>query len=73
MTRALALVTVAWILMAVPTGTAGADACAYASTGPDGTDAVAVAGNRGWPAPPGCPPPTPPKPEPSPPPKPTPP
>ncbi|MCQ9135447.1 hypothetical protein KMS84_32380, partial [Streptomyces sp. IBSBF 2807] len=70
--RALALVTVAWILAAAPAGVATADACAYASTGPDGTEAVAVAGGHGWPTPPVCqkptptPPPEPPKPPPKP-------
>ncbi|MBK3635655.1 hypothetical protein JHN52_22545, partial [Streptomyces sp. MBT97] len=60
-TRALALVTVAWLLAAAPAGTATADACAYASTGPDGIEAVAVAGSHPWPTPPVCgePPPTP--------------
>lgn len=71
-TRGLALVTAVWILAAVPAGLATADACAYASTGPDGTDAVAVAGSYGWEGSPVCPQPTPP-PEPPKPPKPQPP
>ncbi|MDX3243417.1 hypothetical protein PV408_16725, partial [Streptomyces sp. ME18-1-4] len=67
-TRALALVTVAWILAAAPAGVAAADACAYASTGPDGIEAVAVAGSDSWPTPPVCPKPTPtPTPSPTPP------
>ncbi|WP_177244309.1 hypothetical protein [Streptomyces sp. yr375] len=78
-TRALALVTVAWILAAAPAGVAAADACAYASTGPDGIEVVAVAGSHPWPpwpTPPVChkptPTPTPTPPEPPPPPEPTP-
>ncbi|MDX5568385.1 hypothetical protein PYK79_40785, partial [Streptomyces sp. ID05-04B] len=54
-TRGLALVTAVWILAAVPAGVATADACAYASTGPDGTEAVAVAGSHGWEGSPVCP------------------
>ncbi|MDT0469392.1 hypothetical protein RM764_41650, partial [Streptomyces sp. DSM 41699] len=38
------MVTVAWTLVGAAAHTASADACAYASTGPDGTAAVAVAG-----------------------------
>ncbi|MFI1507056.1 hypothetical protein [Streptomyces sp. NPDC020597] len=59
-TRGLALVSAVWILAAVPAGVATADACAYASTGPDGTEAVAVAGSYGWQESPVCPQPTPP-------------
>ncbi|MGW1274971.1 hypothetical protein ACWD5A_41060, partial [Streptomyces sp. NPDC002491] len=59
-TRGLALVTAVWILAAVPAGVATADACAYASTGPDGAEAVAVAGSYGWQDSPVCPQPTPP-------------
>lgn len=79
---ALALVCAVWIVVAGPAGVATADACAYASTGPDGTEAVAVAGSPaagglawpGKPPPPVCPVPTPtPPPEPTPPPKPPPP
>jgi periplasmic protein TonB len=83
--RALALVTVAWFVAAAPAGVAAADACAYVSTGPDGVEVVAVAGDVAWatgpwpPEPPVCPqppptptpPPAPPKPKP--PPEPTPP
>ncbi|NEC78311.1 hypothetical protein G3I38_03375, partial [Streptomyces sp. SID7958] len=39
--RALAAAALAWALVGAP-GTATADACAYASTGPNGTEAVAV-------------------------------
>ncbi|MER6045178.1 hypothetical protein ABT136_31270, partial [Streptomyces sp. NPDC001856] len=49
--RILSLVTTVWLLVGVPAGVAAADACAYASTGPDGTVALAVAGSRAWPAP----------------------
>ncbi|MER6534839.1 hypothetical protein ABT215_13730 [Streptomyces sp900105755] len=74
--RVLALLTLTWALAGCPVGTASADACAYASTGPDGSYAVAVAGGS-WPTPPPCPAPTPPpcpepKPTPTPSPKPTP-
>lgn len=47
--RVLALVTLTFTLVGIPVGAARADACAYASTGPDGTDAVAVAGSASWP------------------------
>ncbi|MCZ0206209.1 hypothetical protein OZK63_12400, partial [Streptomyces sp. UMAF16] len=50
--RVLALLTLTWALVGWPAGTASADACAYASTGPDGTVAVARAGG---PHPPGDP------------------
>ncbi|MCQ9178900.1 hypothetical protein KMT30_07600, partial [Streptomyces sp. IBSBF 2953] len=49
LTRALALVTVAWILAAAPAGVATADACAYASTGPGGTEATGKPANRNFP------------------------
>ena len=72
-TRVLALVALTWTLVGCPAGTASADACAYASTGPDGTVAVAVAGGGGhWPAVPPCPEPTPPPCPPTPTPTPTP-
>ncbi|MBD9734775.1 hypothetical protein IGX29_23800, partial [Streptomyces sp. H28] len=45
--RALAAAALAWALVGAP-GTATADACAYASTGPNGTEAVAVAGSMTW-------------------------
>ncbi|MFC5660078.1 hypothetical protein ACFP3J_31995, partial [Streptomyces nogalater] len=51
--RLLALLTLAWALVGWPAGTASADACAYASTGPDGTVAVAHAGGHHRPHPPG--------------------
>ncbi|MCV2458796.1 hypothetical protein OEB94_05840, partial [Streptomyces sp. ICN988] len=57
--RVLALVTLTFTLVGIPAGPAQADACAYASTGPDGTDAVAVAGSLSWPTFPPCPRPTP--------------
>ncbi len=73
--RVLALVTLTFTLVGTPVGDARADACAYASTGPGGTDAVAVAGSRSWPTFPPCgkpspkpPPPPPPTPAPTPPP-----
>ncbi|MBV1946743.1 hypothetical protein KUF69_10080, partial [Streptomyces sp. BV129] len=44
--RALALLVVVWSVVGCPVGSASADACAYASTGPDGTVAVAVAGGH---------------------------
>ncbi|MDT0401219.1 hypothetical protein RM528_05055, partial [Streptomyces sp. DSM 41635] len=43
--RALAVTALIWALVGAP-GTAAADACAYASTGPDGTEAVARV--SGW-------------------------
>ena len=45
--RVLALTALTWLLVGAPSGTAAADACAYASTGPDGGGiaAVAVAGD----------------------------
>lgn len=49
--KVLVLVALTWLLVGAPAGMAAADACAYASTGPDGTEAVAVAGNLSWPAP----------------------
>ncbi|KOV64659.1 hypothetical protein ADK64_16675 [Streptomyces sp. MMG1121] len=58
--RVLALLTLSWTLVGCPAGSASADACAYASTGPDGTVAVAWAGGDHWPTPPPCPKPTPP-------------
>ncbi|MBK6012925.1 hypothetical protein JHN45_17435, partial [Streptomyces sp. MBT53] len=57
--RVLTLVTLTWLLAGAPAGLAAADACAYASTGPDGTEAVAVAGSGSWPTPPACEKPTP--------------
>ncbi|KOX52237.1 proline-rich protein, partial [Streptomyces sp. NRRL F-7442] len=57
--RVLALVTLAFTLVGIPAGPAQADACAYASTGPGGTTAVAVAGSPSWPTFPPCPRPTP--------------
>ncbi|MFE1263194.1 hypothetical protein ACFW5X_22010 [Streptomyces albogriseolus] len=69
--RALAVVTLLWALAGAP-GQAAADACAYASTGPDGTQAVAIAGHID-PALPPCSPPPPPPPTPTPTPTPTPP
>lgn len=42
--RVLALLTLTWIIGGAPASAAVADSCAYASIGPDGTDAVAVAG-----------------------------
>ncbi|MPY36827.1 hypothetical protein FNH09_38105, partial [Streptomyces adustus] len=64
-TRVLAVVTLVWTLVGAPAGTAAADACAWASTGPDGMAAVAVAGGGAhavavtgggaWPTPPSCP------------------
>ncbi|GGQ92309.1 hypothetical protein GCM10010216_63540 [Streptomyces flaveolus] len=75
--RVLALVTLTFTLVGTPVGTAQADACAYASTGPGGTEAVVVAGSVSWPDFPPCPeptppPPPPPTPTPTPPPTPTP-
>jgi periplasmic protein TonB len=79
--RVLALLAVGWAVVGVPAGPAAADACAYASTGPDGTTAVALAGPGGygdWPAPslppmpPPCQEPEPPAPPPPPPPPPPP-
>ncbi|MBQ0947440.1 hypothetical protein KBZ75_04205, partial [Streptomyces sp. RK76] len=65
--------TLTFTLVGIPVGAARADACAYASTGPDGTDAVAVAGSASWPTFPPCPKPTPtPTPPPTPPPDPEP-
>ncbi|WP_193782772.1 hypothetical protein [Streptomyces sp. E2N171] len=58
--RALAVVTLLWALVGAP-GQAAADACAYASTGPDGTEAVAIAGHIDWDVPPCSPPPPPPR------------
>lgn len=43
--RVLALLTLTWIIGGAPASAAVADSCAYASIGPDGTDAVAVAGD----------------------------
>ncbi|MCC9689675.1 hypothetical protein [Streptomyces sp. MNU103] len=45
--RALAVVTLLWAFAGAP-GQAAADACAYASTGPNGTEAVAIAGHIDW-------------------------
>ncbi|MCN9242307.1 hypothetical protein NGF19_16155, partial [Streptomyces sp. RY43-2] len=50
--RLLTPMTLAWIFVGAPAGAASADACAYASTGPDGPTAVAVAGGHHWPLPP---------------------
>ncbi|KOV93635.1 proline-rich protein, partial [Streptomyces sp. NRRL B-3648] len=58
-TRVVALLTLTWALTGCPAGSASADACAYASTGPDGTVAVAYADGHHWPDPP-CPKPPPP-------------
>lgn len=66
--RVLALLTLTWALIGPTAGVAEADACAYASVGPNGAEAVAVAGSPTWPTFPPCP-----KPEPPPPPTPTPP
>ncbi|GAA2489284.1 hypothetical protein GCM10010276_30190 [Streptomyces longisporus] len=73
--RLACLVSLTWTLVGAPAGVAAADACAYASVGPDGTQAVAVAGDLAWPTPPVCPvpTPTPPPPPPPPPPRPAPP
>lgn len=57
--RLACVVSLTWFLVGAPTGVATADACAYASVGPDGTQAVAVAGDLAWPTPPVCPAPTP--------------
>ncbi|MET7781889.1 MULTISPECIES: hypothetical protein [Streptomyces] len=77
--RVLALLTLTWIIGGAPASAAVADSCAYASIGPDGTDAVAVAGGDlctiSPPPPSPTPPPTPkppPPPPPAPPPKPRP-
>ncbi|KOV36427.1 proline-rich protein, partial [Streptomyces sp. XY152] len=68
--RALAVATLIWTIVGAP-GTAVADACAYASAGPGGTEAVAVAGHVTWTDPPFCSPPPPsPTPTPTPPPPP---
>lgn len=73
--RVLALLTLTWIIGGAPASAAVADSCAYASIGPDGTDAVAVAGDGlctiSPPPPTPTPPPTP-KPPPPPPPAPPP-
>ncbi|MDU0300568.1 hypothetical protein NUG23_09280, partial [Streptomyces sp. PAL114] len=45
--RALAVAALLWAVAGAP-GPAAADACAYASTGPDGTEAVAIAGDVAW-------------------------
>src|SRR5690349_8984009 len=72
--RLTCLVMMTWLLVGAPAGIASADACAYASVGPDGSQAVAVAGDLTWPTPPVCPVPTPtPPPPPAPTPRPTPP
>lgn len=73
--RVLALLTLTWIIGGAPVSAAVADSCAYASIGPDGTDAVAVAGGDLCtisPPPPSPPPPPIPKPPPPPPPAPPP-
>ncbi len=70
--RALTLTALVSALLGIPAGGAAADACAYASTGPSGIEAVAVAGSLAWPTLPPCPPTTPP-PDPSPAPEPPPP
>ncbi|WP_186003024.1 hypothetical protein [Streptomyces sp. RLB3-5] len=67
--RVLALLTLTWIIGGAPVSAAVADSCAYASIGPDGTDAVAVAGGdlctiSPPPAPPPPPPPASPTPRP---------
>ena len=41
--RLLPVVALTWLLVAAPAGTAVADACAYADTGPGGVQAVAAA------------------------------
>ncbi|GGL65175.1 hypothetical protein GCM10010129_05920 [Streptomyces fumigatiscleroticus] len=78
--RVLVLTVLTWALVGAPAGVAVADACAYASTGPGGTEAVSVAGSGdSWSPPPAFPtfpslPPCPkPTPTPTPPPKPPPP
>ncbi len=72
--RVLALLALTWALVGPTAGVAEADACAYASVGPDGAEVVAVAGSIDWPTLPPCPKPPPtPKPPPSPTPTPTPP
>ncbi|MCT9138088.1 hypothetical protein N4G67_03200, partial [Streptomyces violarus] len=43
--RALAVAALTWALVGAPGSVAVATACAYASTGPDGTKAVAYAGS----------------------------
>ncbi|MFC5956730.1 hypothetical protein ACFP51_20305, partial [Streptomyces pratens] len=68
--RVLAAATLTWALVGAPDA-AMADACAYASTGPGGTEAVAIVGDMTWPLPPPCSPPAPP-PTPTPPPPPPP-
>lgn len=73
--RVLALLTLTWIIGGAPASAAVADSCAYASIGPDGTDAVAVAGGDLCtisPPPPSPTPPPVPKPPPPPPPAPPP-
>lgn len=66
--RVLTLLALTWALVGPTAGVAEADACAYASVGPDGAEVVAVAGSLTWPTPPPCPKPeptpTPPPPEP---------
>ncbi|MYR43379.1 hypothetical protein GTW67_15450, partial [Streptomyces sp. SID5910] len=62
--RVLALVVLTFTLVGTPVGPARADACAWASTGPDGTEAVAIAGSVSWPTFPPCQKPTPPPPPP---------
>lgn len=62
--RVLALLTLTWALIGPTAGVAEADACAYASAGPDGAQAVAVAGSPTWPTFPPCPKPEPPSPPP---------
>ncbi|MCP8710445.1 hypothetical protein IGB19_22030, partial [Streptomyces sp. AC04842] len=61
--RALVVVTLLWAFAGAP-GQAAADACAYASTGPGGTEAVAAAGHIDRYVPP-CSPPPPPTPTPT--------
>ncbi|AYC36958.1 hypothetical protein DWG14_01168 [Streptomyces griseorubiginosus] len=64
--RVLALLALTWALVAPTAGVAEADACAYASVGPDGAEVVAVAGSLDWPTLPPCPKPKPPPPTPTP-------
>ncbi|TXS43308.1 hypothetical protein EAO75_31805, partial [Streptomyces sp. uw30] len=56
--RVLTVATLTWLLVSAPAGAAGATVCAYADTGPDGAQSVAVVGSLTWPTPPQCPTPT---------------
>ncbi|KND42821.1 hypothetical protein IQ64_21670, partial [Streptomyces stelliscabiei] len=61
--RLSALLALTWLLGGAPSGTAVADACAYATVGPDSSGAVAVAiGGTDSCEPPPSPTPTPPPP-----------